>query len=373
MAKRDYYEILEVAKNASDAEIKKAYRKLAVKFHPDKNPDNKEAEEKFKELGEAYETLSDPEKRKRYDAYGHEDNMSQRHGNPNDMFEQFMRSHGFGGGGFGGRRHARRRKGSDLRITVALTLQEIFSGVHKKVKLNRDLNCKGCSGNGSKDGNSFKHCDTCGGAGVETKVFQQGAAIFHQQFTCTQCHGEGNIIKEKCDLCRGTGIEVKSDDIEFDISPGTISGMVMQIVGFGNDVKGGEPGNLLIAVEEISNDLLKRSGLNIMYDLFISFFDAVLGAEGIEVMTVEGTVKIKIEPGTENGKVLRLKNRGVPEYGTDKRGDQLVHVNIYVPKDLTKEEEHKLEQLKKSDSFKPNLNKVKNIKGIYSRFLDDLE
>src|ERR1035437_813866 len=218
MAKKDYYEILGVPREASETDLKKAYRKLAVKFHPDKNPGNKEAEESFKELGEAYEVLSDTEKRKRYDQFGHEDSRAQHH-NPNDMFEQFMQMHGFGNNG---RRRQVRRRGSDLKITVSLTYQEIITGVHKKIRLNKNTNCKGCQGNGSKNGTSLDTCDKCRGSGIIVERAQRGPMIYEQQRGCDKCGGEGKSIKEKCTLCKGAGVEVKSEEIEFDILPGAV-------------------------------------------------------------------------------------------------------------------------------------------------------
>ena len=368
MAKKDYYEILGVPREASETDLKKAYRKLAVKFHPDKNPGNKEAEESFKELGEAYEVLSDTEKRKRYDQFGHEDSRAQHH-NPNDMFEQFMQMHGFGNNG---RRRQVRRRGSDLKITVSLTYQEIITGVHKKIRLNKNTNCKGCQGNGSKNGTSLDTCDKCRGSGIIVERAQRGPMIYEQQRGCDKCGGEGKSIKEKCTLCKGAGVEVKSEEIEFDILPGAVAGMVFQISGQGNEIKEGDPGSLLIAVEEVQSEIFKRDGINMVQDLFISFVDAVLGADGIEVMTIEGVVKIKIEPGTENGKILRLKGKGIPEMGTNNRGDMFIHVNVFVPKNITKEEEQKLEQFKMCESFKPTIDKTKNVKGIYSKILDEL-
>jgi molecular chaperone DnaJ len=386
MSKRDYYEILEIKKDATQDEIKKAYRKLAIKYHPDKNPDNKEAENKFKEINEAHEVLSDPDKRQKYDSYGHNferGGFGHGGGHANsDMFQEFMRQHGFGNFGFGGwndmgrgqRQQQRRRKGSDLRIQITLTLKEILTGVHKKIKIKRETNCTDCGGNGSKNGNSIDQCDNCNGTGTQTNMFQRGNTVFQQSSVCTKCHGEGKKIKEPCSKCRGVGLESKMEEVEFDIPKGAVSGYVFQVNGAGNEARGGgDSGNLVIVIDEVIDPVLKREGININSDIFISFFDAVLGNNEIEVPTIDGSVKIKIEPGTENGKLLRLKGKGIPEITTDRIGDQMVYVNVYVPKSVSEEEKKKLEKLKNIDSFIPTKEKIEHIKGVYSRILDDID
>ena len=375
MAKRDYYEVLGVDKGASPEELKKAYRKLAIKYHPDKNPDDKEAEEMFKEAAEAYEVLSDPQKKAQYDQFGHSGGGFGGAGggmNMDDIFSQFSDIFGggggspfdsfFGGGAGGG---GARRKGSNLRIKLKLTLQEIAEGVEKKIKVKRQVACSSCGGNRAKNGTALKTCPTCNGTGQYKKVVNTMLGQMVSASTCPTCNGTGKIISEKCDTCSGTGTELQEEVISIKIPAGVAEGMQLSMSGKGNAPSGGGiPGDLLIIVEEIESEELKRDGNNVIYDLHISFIDAVLGAS-VEVPTISGKARIKIEPGTQGGKILRLKNKGITDlngYGT---GDQLIHVNIWTPKSLSKDEKNLIEQLRDSPNFQPNPGK--NEKSFFER------
>lgn len=363
MSKRDYYEILGVQKNASEAEIKKAYRKLALKYHPDKNPDNKEAEDKFKEAAEAYEILSNQEKRNRYDRYGHAGlggasgtngyNMSM-----DDIFSQFGDIFGgaFGGfGGFSGSGQRRRRvnRGSNLRVKVKLTLEEIAKGVEKKIKVNKYIGCQTCSGSGSKEGSSYSSCGTCHGTGQVTRVTNTFLGQMQTSSTCPTCGGEGQTIINKCPVCAGDGIVRADEIISINIPGGVEDGMQLSLSGKGNaGARNGVPGDLIILVEEIEHEHFERDGVNLLYDAYISFSDAALGAT-VEVPTIDGKARIKITPGTQAGKVLRLKGKGLPSVNAYGTGDQLININVWTPKVLSKEEKQILEQLGSSENFKP--------------------
>jgi len=358
MAKRDYYEILGVDKGAEKDVIKKAYRKIAIKFHPDKNPDNKEAEDKFKEAAEAYEVLSNDEKRQRYDRFGHQGAAGGFGGggnmNMDDIFSQFGDIFGggggspfdsfFGGGGGGGRRT---RKGTNLRIKLKLTLQEIANGVEKKIKVNRlvvDPETK------------FGNCSSCNGTGQVRKVMNTMLGQMMSTTTCPTCGGAGQTVSSRASGTDSSGMKREEDLITVKIPSGVSDGMQLSMSGKGNEVAGGVPGDLLILVEEKEDETLQRDGNNVIYDLHVSFIDAVLGTD-IEVPTINGRVKIKIEPGTQSGKILRLRGKGIKNiegYGT---GDQLIHVNIWTPKTLSKEEKNMLESMRGSDNFKPNPSK----------------
>jgi molecular chaperone DnaJ len=377
MSKRDYYEILEVSKSASADEIKKAYRKMAIKFHPDKNPGDKVAEEKFKEAAEAYEILSSPEKKQRYDQYGHA-GLGGNAGfggaggfggmNMDDIFSQFGDIFGghfgssFGGGGRGGRRVNR---GSNLRVKVKMTLEEIANGVEKKIKVNKYVACKTCSGSGAKNGSSFNTCSTCRGTGQVTRVTNTILGAMQTTSTCPSCGGEGQTISDKCTNCHGDGIVRDEEVISINIPAGVAEGMQLSVNGRGNmGARGGVPGDLIIVIEEIEHEHLKRDGVNLFYDHYISFIDAAMGTQ-IEVPTIDGKAKIKIDPGTHSGKVLRLKAKGLPDINSYSRGDILVNINVWTPQSLSKEEKKVLEDLRNSENFKPNPGKKD--KGFFER------
>ncbi len=373
MSKRDFYDILGVTKNASAEEIKKAYRKLAIKYHPDKNPDDKAAEDKFKEAAEAYEVLSNAEKKQRYDQYGHAGVGSAAGGgggyggggmNMEDIFSQFGDIFGGSGGGggspfdsfFGGQsRSSGRRvtKGSNLRIKVKLTLEEIANGTEKKIKVNKQITCKTCDGSGAKDKSSVSTCNTCGGSGAVRRVTNTILGQMQTTATCPTCHGSGQQITAKCNACHGEGSVRGEETININIPAGVSDGMQLSMAGKGNAAtNGGIPGDLIILIEELPHETLKREGNNIVYDLHVSIIDAALGFSA-EVPTIDGKAKIKIDPGTQSGKLLRLKGKGIPEINSYHRGDEIIHVNIWTPKVLNAEEREILEKLRESSNFKP--------------------
>lgn len=388
MSKRDYYDILGVSRTASADEIKKAYRKMAIKYHPDKNPGDKASEEHFKEAAEAYEVLSNPDKKSRYDQFGHAGGAANASGgaygggmNMEDIFSQFGDIFGGGGGGgspfdsfFGGQqgRGGRRvARGSNLRIKVKLSLEEIAKGVEKKVKVNKQVVCSTCDGTGAKDKSSFHTCSTCKGAGSVRRVTNTILGQMQTTSTCPTCNGEGTEITSKCTACHGDGLVRGEETITINIPAGVSEGMQLSMSGKGNAApRGGVPGDLIILIEEIPHDTLKREGNNIIYDLHISFIDAVLGSS-VEVPTIDGKAKIKIETGTQGGKILRLKGKGVPEVNSYHRGDQLVYVNIWTPKALSKDERELLEQLKESPNFKPQPGK--NEKSFFDKMKEYFE
>ncbi|HEX2936332.1 MAG TPA: molecular chaperone DnaJ [Bacteroidales bacterium] len=383
MAKRDFYEILEVSKNASKDEIKKAYRKQAIKFHPDKNPGDKASEEKFKEAAEAYEVLSDDDKRARYDQFGHAGVGGAAGGgfggqgmSMDDIFEHFGDIFGgFGGFGFGGnsRRSGGRRvnKGSNLRVKVKLNLSEIANGVEKKLKVQKYVSCQHCHGTGAERGSDYTECSTCRGTGQVTRV--QQTFLGHMQTTsvCPNCDGEGRIIRTKCTHCYGEGM-VKGDEvITVKIPAGVGNGMQMTVNGKGNAARrGGVNGDLLILIEEEDHGELVRDGNDLIYGLYLSFPDAVLGST-VEIPTVDGKVKIKIEPGTQPGKILRLRGKGLPEVNGYGQGDLLVNINVWVPKNLNKDEKKIIEKFNESPSFKPNPDR--NDKNFFERMRNMFE
>ena len=366
MAKRDYYEILGVDKSASADEIKKAYRKVAIKYHPDKNPDNPEAEEKFKEAAEAYEVLSNAEKKQRYDQFGHAGMNGGGFGggggmNMDDIFSQFGDIFGGGGspfdsffGGGGGRR--RTRKGSNLRIKLKLNLEEIANGVEKKIKVNRLVQA---------DGVTFKTCQSCQGTGQVRKVVNTMLGQMVSSSTCPTCHGSGQILDTKPPGVDNSGLQSKEEVISIKIPAGVSDGMQLSMSGKGNEAPGGgAAGDLIILIEEKADETLVRDGNNVVYDLYVSFIDAALGTS-VEVPTITGKARIKIEPGTQAGKVLRLRGKGIKDingYGT---GDQLIHVNVWTPKNLSTDEKEKLESMRSSDNFKPKPGK--NEKGFFEK------
>ncbi|MBL7913318.1 MAG: molecular chaperone DnaJ [Bacteroidia bacterium] len=380
MAKRDYYEILGINKNASEEEIKKAYRKLAIKFHPDKNPDDKSAEDKFKEAAEAYEILSNPDKRARYNQYGHAGvggaSGGQGHGgmNMDDIFSQFGDIFGgaFGFGGGGGNRGGGRRmnRGSNLRVKVKLNLKEIANGAEKKIKVNKYVGCKTCSGSGAKNG-QYDTCKQCNGSGVVTRVQQTILGAMQTQTTCPGCSGEGRIVKDKCNTCHGDGIVREEEIITMNIPAGVADGMQLSMQGKGNAApRGGINGDLLIVIEEEDHPDLKREGNHLIYSLNISFPDAAMGTN-VEIPTIDAKAKIKIEPGTQSGRVLRLKGKGLPDINAYGRGDLLVEISVYTPTHLSPDERKALETLKASKNFEPNPNKKE--KGFFERMKDYFE
>ncbi len=366
VAKRDYYEILGVARNAGEPEIKKAYRKMALQFHPDKNPGNKEAEDKFKEAAEAYEVLSNPEKRSKYDQYGHEGVRAGAGGfgggmSMDDIFSQFgdIFGNAFGGGfgGFsqqGGGSRRRVNKGTDLRVKVKLSLQEIAKGVEKKIKVNKLVPCNTCSGTGAADGSSFNTCQHCHGTGQITRVTNTFLGQMQTSSTCPYCSGEGRTITKKCETCGGSGTKKDEEVISLNIPAGVTDGIQLSVGGKGNAAsRGGVAGNLIVQIEEIQDPELMRDGTNILYEHYISFPDAALGTS-VEVPTIDGRVRIKIDPGTQGGKVLRLKGKGIPSLNGYERGDQLININVWTPRNLSKQEQDILEKLKGAENFKPN-------------------
>ncbi len=366
MAKKDYYDILEIEKSATPEQIKKAYRKVALKFHPDKNPDNPEAEDKFKEAAEAYEVLSDPQKKQRYDQFGH-DGMRGGGGfgggegmSMEDIFSQFGDIFGgsafesFFGGSGGGRR--RQRKGSNLRIKLKLDLEEIALGAEKKIKVNRLVQA---------DGVTYKSCTTCGGAGQVRRAVNTMLGQMVSTSTCPACNGAGQVIDHRPPGVDRSGLVSKEEVISIKIPAGVAEGMQLSMSGKGNDAPGGGiPGDLLILIEEKEDETLKRDGNNLVYELYLNFVDAALGTS-VEVPTIDGKVRIKIDPGTQSGKILRLRGKGVGDINGYGRGDQLIHVNIWTPKNLTKDEKEKLESLKSSENFKPNPGKGE--KGFFEK------
>jgi molecular chaperone DnaJ len=369
--KRDYYEILGVAKSANESEIKKAYRKLALKYHPDKNPDDKTAEEKFKEAAEAYEVLSNTEKRQRYDRFGHAGVGGAAGGggfgggmNMDDIFEQFGDVFGGGFGGFGGGRGrsgggTQMAKGSNLRVKIKLTLEEIATGVKKKIKVNKLVNA---------DGVTYKTCSQCNGSGRVMRVTQTFLGHMQTAAACPSCGGTGKIIDKRPADADNQGLKRQEEVIEIDIPAGVEEGMQLSVTGKGNAGPfNGIPGDLLIVVEEVEHAELRRDGDHLHHDAYISFIDAVLG-ESIEIPTVSGKVKIKVEPGTQSGKMLRLKGKGLPNvqrYGT---GDLFVHINVWTPTRVSKEEREILEKLKESENFQPS--PADGDKGFFQRVKD---
>jgi molecular chaperone DnaJ len=364
--KRDYYEVLGIERNASEAEIKKAYRKLAIKYHPDKNPDDKTAEDKFKEAAEAYEVLSNAEKKARYDQYGHA-GMGGASGfgggmNMDDIFSQFGDIFGGGfGGSFGGSRSggARGTRGTNLRVKMKLTLEEVANGVKKKIKVNKLVNA---------DGVTYKTCSTCNGSGRITRVAQTFLGAMQTQSACHVCQGAGKIIDKKPADADQQGLKRQEEVVEIEIPAGVEEGMQLSVTGKGNAGPfNGIPGDLIVVIEEIPHENLRRDGENLHYEAFINFADAVLG-ESIEIPTVNGKAKIKIEPGTQSGKMLRLKGKGLPHvqrYGT---GDLLVHINVWTPTKISKEERELMEKLKASENFQPKDDGSQ--KGFFQRVKD---
>jgi molecular chaperone DnaJ len=375
LTRRDFYEILGVNRNASTDEIKKAYRKMAMQYHPDRNPNNKEAEDKFKEAAEAYEALSDPDKRARYDRFGHEGMRgTDFHGfdNVSDIFSAFGDIFGFGRSGgssifddfFGGGqgRGSQRRQqgipGNDLKITLKLTLEEIAEGIEKTLKVKRYHKCETCGGSGAKKGDkSVIDCTTCHGTGEVRTVSRSMFGQFMNIQPCSTCGGEGKLIVNKCDDCHGEGRKRSENTIKVNIPAGVSSGNYIPLRGQGDQgIRGGQSGDLIVLIEEAKHKFFVREEDNIIYDLTISISDAVLGTEA-EVPVIGGSVKMKIEPGTHHGKILRLRDKGIKHLNYSGRGDQLVHISIYIPSKLSSKEKDIFKQLSVSENIKPSADK----------------
>ena len=364
MTKRDYYEILEVSKNATAEEIKKAYRKKAIQYHPDKNPGDRESEEKFKEAAEAYEVLSNPEKKQRYDQFGHA-GMSGNAGGGfsggftdiEDIFSSFGDIFGghFGGfGGFGGSRSRGGRRvsrGSDLRVKVTLNLNEVVNGVEKKIKVKKYVACQHCNGTGAKNGSSFSTCQTCRGTGQVTRISNTILGQMQTTSTCPTCQGDGKMITDPCSHCAGEGIVRDEEVISIKIPAGVGEGMQLNVSGKGNTGRrGGINGDLLVLINEENHPDLIRDGNNLVYNLFLSFPEITLGTTA-EIPTVEGKVKVKIDAGTQPEKILRLRGKGIPDVNGYGKGDLLVRVHVWIPKKLNAEEKKILEKLMSSPGF----------------------
>jgi molecular chaperone DnaJ len=344
--KRDYYEILGISKSASTDEIKKAYRKVAMQYHPDRNAGDKTAEEKFKEAAEAYEVLSDTEKKSQYDRFGHaglKNNGRGGFGNMNteDIFSQFGDIFGddifgsfFGGGSRGGGRRNHGVRGSNLRVKIKLNFEEIANGATKTIKVKKYVSCNTCNGTGAKDKGGVQTCTTCGGSGQVRKVTNTFLGQMQTVTTCPACNGEGTTITNKCTSCRGEGRVYGEETVNIDIPAGVQEGMQLSMSGKGNaGERGGPSGDLIILIEEENHQYLQRDGLNVVFDLHISFTDVVFGTQ-VEVPTIDGKAKIKIPAGTQSGKIFRLKGKGFPAINSYERGDQLIHVNVWTPQNI---------------------------------------
>ncbi len=386
MSKRDYYEVLSVTKSASVDEIKKSYRKIALQFHPDRNPGNSEAEEKFKEAAEAYDVLSNADKRAQYDRFGHAASgagggggygpqggmrMEDIFQNFGDIFGNDMFGGMFGGGaGGGGRRQGSR--GANLRIKLKMTFADIANGANKKIKVKKHITCTACSGSGAKDSGSVQTCGTCSGSGQVRRVTNTFLGQMQTVTTCPTCNGEGSTITQKCGSCKGDGRVYGEETLSLDIPAGVQDGMQLSMHGKGNaGERGGPPGDLLLVVEEVSHEHLTRSDLDVIYHLHVSFPDAVLGIQA-EVPTIDGKAKIKVPPGTQSGKIFRLKGKGFPAFQSYEKGDELVEVNVWSPQNMTTEEREILEKLQKSPNFQPGpgAKKEKEEKGFFDKIKD---
>lgn len=382
MVKRDYYEILEVERTAAGDEIKKAYRKKAMQYHPDRNPGDKEAEEKFKEAAEAYDVLGNPDKKSNYDRYGHAGVGGAYGGGSvdfdlNTIFERFgdLFSGGFSGGfgGFdsffgGANRNATRervRQGSNLRITVKLTLEEIGKGAEKKIKLHKYVPCPDCGGVGTKNKSSIETCSACNGMGQQVKMERSVFGMMQHATVCPECQGKGEVIKEPCQTCSGNGVVKGEEVVSVSIPAGVASGMQLTVKGKGNAaLNGGINGDLYVVIEEIEHELFERNGNNLYLTYYISFPQAALGAQ-VEVPTLDGKVKMKIEAGTQGGQVFRLQGKGLPDVRRCGKGDLIVNVNVWTPQSLSKEEKIAIEKFQDSESFEPK--PKKNEKSFFSK------
>jgi molecular chaperone DnaJ len=370
MNKRDYYEILGVNKGSSTDEIKKSYRKLAMQFHPDRNPGNKEAEEKFKEATEAYEVLSDDEKRRRYDQFGHagmKNTDFHSYSNYNDIFSMFQDIFsGFGGSNFesdifdvfGGRRNQGRRRtegtpGSDLKVKLKLTLEEINTETTKKIKVKKWKTCEVCGGKGAKSGTGTTNCPVCKGTGEIRQVSRSFFGQFVNVTSCTNCGGEGTVVSDPCNNCGGEGRVQGESIIQVKVPAGVSDGNYIPLRGQGNiGRRNGPAGDLVVFIEEVPHEIFTREGSDIFLDLHIGIVDAILGTE-VDVPTLSGKVKMKIEPGIQSGKLLRLRDKGLPNLNSYGRGDQIVRVNVYIPTKISSKEKEMLKELSKSENFIP--------------------
>ena len=378
MEKRDYYEVLGVDKNASANDIKKAYRKLAIQYHPDKNPGDKAAEEKFKEAAEAYSVLSDPDKKARYDQFGHAGLGDAAGGgfngagmDMNDIFSMFGDI--FGGGGFsgfgGGSSRPMKNRGNDLRVKVKMNLQEISTGITKKFKLKKYVACPHCNGSGA-EGNAMETCPDCKGTGRVVRTQQSFFGMMRTEVACPRCNGEGKIIKNKCPHCNGDGIVMGEEVVEVNIPAGVHDGMQLSMRGHGNAGKrNGIPGDLLIFVEEEQHPTLVRDGNDLIYSLLLDIPTAVLGGQA-EIPTIDGKAKITIEPGTQPNKVMRLRGKGLPVINGYGRGDIIVNISIYIPETLSKDEKKAFENFRKSDNFMPSESIKEKIFRRFKNFFD---
>lgn len=381
MAKRDYYEVLGVNKDASDDEIKKAYKKMAIKYHPDRNPGDKKAEEMFKEAAEAYDVLRDANKRRQYDQFGHE-GLGGATGfggagmNVDDIFSMFgdiFGGRGFGGfGGFGGERYSRPMyRGKDQRLKIELDLIEIVNGTTKKFKLKNDVVCEHCHGSGSEDG-QVSTCPTCNGSGYVVRTQQGIFGLMQSQSVCPECHGEGKVIKNKCHICHGEGIKQGETIVEVNFPAGLSEGMVLTLEGKGGaGRRNGVNGDLQIIIKERPHETLVRDGNDLVYNLLLSLPQAILG-DTMEVPTVDGKAKITIEPGTQPGTILRLKGKGVPEVQgyRNNRGDEIINISIYIPETLSKDEKEFFQKMRKSDNVSPSESVKKKIFRKFRAFFE---
>jgi len=367
--KRDYYEVLGVPKSASQDEIKKAYRKVAMQFHPDRNPGDKSAEEKFKEAAEAYEVLNDSEKKSQYDRFGHNAFGPGRGGggrggggmNMDDIFSQFGDVFGdesfgsfFGGGRKSSASRGRGTRGSNLRVKLKLNFQEIAKGASKTIKVKKHIRCTTCQGSGAKDKNSLQTCSTCGGMGQVRSVQNTFLGQMQTVTTCPTCHGEGSSITNKCTTCKGEGRSYGEETVTIDIPAGVQEGMQLNVSGKGNaGERGGQFGDLIVLIEEEAHPQLHRDGLNVAFDLYISIPDSIFGTQ-VEVPTIDGRAKIKIPAGTQSGKIFRLKGKGFPHVNSYEKGDQLIQVNVWTPQQVSPEEKAMLEKMQTSENFQPS-------------------
>lgn len=381
-SKRDFYEILGVSKSSTQDEIKKAYRKVAMQFHPDRNPGDHTAEDKFKEAAEAYEVLSDSDKRAQYDRFGHNAFGQGRGGgggfsggmNMDDIFSQFGDVFGddmfgsFFSGGRGGARSggkSRGVRGSNLRVKIKVNYEEIAKGTSKTIKVKKYVACGTCAGSGAKDKNSSQTCRTCGGNGQVRRVQNTFLGQMQTVTTCPDCNGEGTTITNKCTVCKGEGRVYGEENVTLEIPAGVQEGMQLSMSGKGNmGERGGGPGDLIILIQEEAHPHLQREGLNVAHDLYISFPDAVFGTQ-TEVPTIDGRAKIKIPPGTQSGKIFRLKGKGFPSINSHEKGDQLIQVNVWTPQSVSSEERSTLETMQQSENFSPKPDK--NDKGFWDK------